>query len=307
MVVYLDVIWLLNLLVDSMLLWLTSILLKRRVKWWRIGIGGLIGSILIFLPLTPIGFLANNAAIKIFFSLVMVFSVFGFSRMKSYFSCLMTFYFTTFLLGGILIGTHYLLSFQLDYSSSLFLASIKGFGDPISWIFVMFGIPAAWYFSRKRIETFEMAKIEYEQLVKVSIEINHIHMSFNGLIDSGNKLYDPISNMPVMIASIIGQQSLPKEIIELAKNPDGFMDGSVSLSEEWTDKLRFIPAKSVGKSNQLLTAFKPDRLVIFKGDESWVVKKGLISFTDQTLSGDGEFNCIVHPKMVSGISIKTAS
>ena len=220
----------------------------------------------------------------------------------------MTFYFSTFLIGGILIGTHYLLSSQLDYRSSLFLASIRGFGDPISWIFVIFGIPVAWHFSRKRMESFEMAKIQYEQMVHVSIEINQFQLALKGLVDSGNKLYDPISHMPVMIVSIYSYQSqLPNEIMDLARNPEGFMDGTIMLGEEWTDKLRFIPAKSVGKSHQLLTAFKPDSLTISKDDEVWSVKKGLISFTSEALSQDGEFDCIVHPKMMTGISVKSAS
>ena len=76
MVIYLDVIWLLNLLVDSMILWMTSLILKRTVKWWRILIGGFIGSIIIFLPLTPIGYLAGNVFVKLSFSLVMVAAVF---------------------------------------------------------------------------------------------------------------------------------------------------------------------------------------------------------------------------------------
>ncbi|RLQ95823.1 sigma-E processing peptidase SpoIIGA [Falsibacillus albus] len=308
MVIYLDVIWLLNLLVDSLILWMTSLILKRHVPWWRVLLGGFIGSLIILLPITPWGGIANDIWLKLSFSLMMVLAVFGFKRAKYYLSNLMTFYFSTFLIGGILMGTHYLLSFQLDYQSSIFLASVRGFGDPISWLFVIFGIPAAWYFSKKRIETFEMAKIQYDQIVLVSIELNGLKFTLKGLIDSGNKLTDPISQMPVMIVSIKSlQEHLPSPIVSIARDPDAFMDGTIQLPDEWRDRLRFVPAQVVGKQHQLLSAFKPDFIKISNQQETWTIKKALISFTVQPLSQDDEFDCIVHPKMLTGISVKTAS
>ncbi|PKR86976.1 sigma-E processing peptidase SpoIIGA [Heyndrickxia camelliae] len=308
MVVYMDVVWLLNLLVDSMLLWLTAIILKRHVTIWKILIGGLIGSILIILSITPLAHYAGKPLVKLGFSIIMVYSVFGFKRLKYYFSNLLTFYFMTFLTGGMLIGIHYFLNFDLEMNNAVALASIRGFGDPISWMFVIFGLPIAWYFAKQRIDTFEVTKIQYDQIVKVEININGVHIILPGLIDSGNQLHDPISKAPVMIVSTQSLlEKLPAQIIELSENHERLMDGSIQLDSEWYDKIRLIPAKAVGKNNQLLVAYKPDTLHIQNEEGSWNVQKSLISFTNQKLSSDDVFQCIVHPKMLTGIPIQNAS
>lgn len=303
-----DVVWLLNLLVDSMLLWLTAITLKRHVSMWRIFLGGLIGSVLIILSITPIAHYAGEPIVKLGFSIIMVYSVFGFKRFKYYFSNLLTFYFMTFITGGMLIGVHYFLNFDLNMNKTVALASIRGFGDPISWLFVIFGLPIAWYFAKQRISTFEMTKIQYDQMVEVEININGLRMVLPGLVDSGNQLQDPISKAPVMIVSTQSLlEKLPAEIIELSENHERLMDGSIQMDSEWYDKIRLIPAKAVGKNHQLLVAYKPDSLHIQNEEGSWNVQKSLISFTNQKLSSDDIFQCIVHPKMLTGIPIQHAS
>jgi stage II sporulation protein GA (sporulation sigma-E factor processing peptidase) len=308
LVVYMDVIWLLNLLVDSMLLWTTSIILKRRVALWRFFVGGFAGSVLIIMSITPLAVYAGYPIVKLGFSFVMILAVFGFKRLKYFVSNLLTFYFATFLMGGILIGTHYFLNFNLQLNSSMFLASIRGFGDPISWIFVILGLPIAWHFSKQRISSFEVAKIQYDQIAEVQIEINGLKCLLQGMIDSGNNLYDPLSKMPVMIVSTRKIEGMiPGELLKVAENSESIMNGTASLPAEWHERMRFIPAQSVGKKNQLLLAYKPDLIEIRTNQQCWTVKKALISFTNLQLSNDDQFQCIVHPKMLTGIPNSSAS
>ncbi len=301
LVVYMDIIWLLNFLVDSLLLWLTSIALKRPARMWRMLLGGLIGSCLILMSFTSsLSYYAGNPFMKLAFSIAMIFVVFGFKRWRYFFSNLLTFYFVTFLMGGILIGAHYFIQFDYQMEANVLLASIRGFGDPISWAFIIIGIPAAWVFSKQRINGLEMAKIQYEQLADVEIEIEGCTLSLKGLVDSGNHLYDPLSKMPVMIVSIQAvRERLPEEIAALAEDPDRFMDGSIHLLDEWSGRVRFVPAKMVGKSSALLIAYKPDAIRISNSNGTWQVKKALVSFTAQVLSSDDAFDCIIHPKMMA--------
>ncbi|WP_186364723.1 sigma-E processing peptidase SpoIIGA, partial [Siminovitchia fortis] len=64
MVIYMDVIWLLNFLADSLLLWITAIFLKRQVKIWKVLAGGLMGSCLILFALTPLASVASHPVMK---------------------------------------------------------------------------------------------------------------------------------------------------------------------------------------------------------------------------------------------------
>nr|WP_249745349.1 sigma-E processing peptidase SpoIIGA [Mesobacillus boroniphilus] len=298
-----DVIWALNLLFDTFLLYLTAIILKRQVKLWRLSMGGAIGSLLIILAITPFHAVAGHPAGKLFFSILMVLAAFGYKRFRFFIKALMTFYVTTFLLGGTLTGVHYFIQFDMDLASNVAMNHIKGFGDPISWLFVLLGFPLAWHFSKRNIEQFEMTKIQYESLADVEVQFMKMDFNIKGLIDSGNQLYDPISKMPVMILSIANcLDSIPSEIKRIAENPDCVLSGDGNFSPQMENRMRIIPCKVVGQEHQLIIAFSPDKIKITTDEGIYIAEKGLISFTAQELSADGSFQCIIHPKMMAGMA-----
>lgn len=301
MEVYLDIIWALNFLFDSLLLYLTAIILKRDIRLWRLIAGGLIGSVIILLAVTPINAYSGHPMIKLLFSIFMVLAVFGFKRFRYFMSGLMTFYLVTFLIGGSLIGVHYFIQFDFQLSSTVLFASVKGFGDPISWLFVIIGFPIAWHFSKRKMEGIEMTKIQYDSLVKIIVMINGTDYHFKGLIDSGNQLYDPISKMPVMFISIRNRLSeFPEQLGRIAQNPDKVILDNESISSEWEHRMRVIPYSVVGQEHQLIIAIKPDGILVEKEGEFYHVERGLVTFTVQQLSADDAFQCIVHTKMLTG-------
>ncbi|WP_102271537.1 sigma-E processing peptidase SpoIIGA [Cytobacillus massiliigabonensis] len=300
MEVYLDIIWALNFLFDSLLLYLTAIILKRDIRLWRIFAGGLIGSVIILLSITPLHSYAGHPLTKLFFSIVMVLTSFGFKRIRFFLRGLMTFYLMTFLIGGSLIGVHYFVKFDLKLSSTVLLASVKGFGDPISWLFVLLGFPVAWHFSKRNMEAIEITKIQYDSLIKVIIQINDVSYQFKGLIDSGNQLYDPISKMPVMFISIKDRLAdFPGYLVEMAENPEKFILGTEDIVPDWENRMRIIPYSVLGQEHQLIIAIKPDKILIEKDGELYHVDRGFVSFSVQQLSPDDAFQCIVHPKMLT--------
>ncbi|OAT83381.1 sigma-E processing peptidase SpoIIGA [Bacillus sp. MKU004] len=307
MTLYLDVIWLLNVCVDFILLWLTGLILKRQYALWRIAIGSLIGSAIIILSFSPYAFLVGNPLVKLLFSLVMVYSSFGFKRLRYFLTNLLMFYFVTFLTGGILIGAHYFLTFDPGSKTTVLLASIKGFGDPISWVFVMLSLPVAWYFSKSRMDSVEYVKIQYDQLVDVSLNIGVFEWTVKGLVDSGNQLQDPISKAPVMIVSVSSlKETVPEEVILLCEEAEDIFSGQRNLNEEWSDRLRIIPAQSVGRKSQLLAAIKPDSITLKDHESSWPAH-GLIVFRKEPLSADESFGAIVHPRMAAGKPVQNVS
>ncbi|MBS4189140.1 sigma-E processing peptidase SpoIIGA [Bacillus sp. FJAT-49705] len=302
MEVYLDIIWVLNLLFDSLLLYLTALILKRNLKIWRLFAGGLVGSVIILLSVTPLNTYSGHPLTKLLFSIFMILIAFGYKRFRYFIKVLTTFYLMTFLVGGSLIGVHYFIKFDSQLTSSVFLASVKGFGDPISWLFVLLGFPIVWHFSKRKMEEIEMTKIQYDSLIKVIVTINGESYSFKGLVDSGNQLYDPITKMPVMFISIKGlKENFPEELVKVAQSPENFINGEEQIASEWVHKMRVIPYKVVGQEHQLIIAVKPDEIIIEKENELYKVERGLVSFSLQQLSAENAFQCIVHPKMLTTI------
>jgi stage II sporulation protein GA (sporulation sigma-E factor processing peptidase) len=299
--VYLDVIWVLNFLFDSLLLYLTAIFLKRSIRIWRLLAGGFIGSVIILLSFTPLNTISGNPVSKLLCSVLMILAVFGYKRWHFFVRALLTLYFSTFLIGGALIGAHYFIQYDSNLTTSVLLSNVQGFGDPISWLFILIGFPIAWHSSKAKIETIEMAKIQYDQIVSVSLKMYNEIFVFKGLVDSGNQLYDPLSKMPVMFVSIKNQlDSIPDPIKRLALDPELVLMVDESIPVEWKSQLRVIPCRVVGQEHQLIVAFKPDIIMIKKDDTVYECQKGLVSFTMQQLSSDDAFQCIVHPKMLTG-------
>jgi stage II sporulation protein GA (sporulation sigma-E factor processing peptidase) len=295
------VIWALNLLFDSLLLYLTAIFLKRKISLRRILAGGFVGSMIILLSFTPLNVYSSHPISKLMFSILMVLITFGFKRFTFFIKALFTLYVSTFLIGGALMGAHYFIQYDSELTTKVLTSSVKGFGDPISWIFVLIGFPVAWHFSRKNIESMEMTKIQFDQIVKVTIKIESETLILNGLVDSGNQLYDPMSKMPVMFVSIKDQLDMVSESIrELAGDPELIIQGNTEFPVEWQNRFRIVPTRVIGQEHQLIIAVKPESILIEHNAIQYLCDKGLVSFTIKQLSADDSFQCIVHPKMLTG-------
>ncbi|MDX8364980.1 sigma-E processing peptidase SpoIIGA [Cytobacillus sp. IB215665] len=307
MSIYIDIIWFLNLLFDGSLLLLTAVILKRRIKFWRLVVGSLIGSSLVLLIVSPLASIVSNPLIKFLFSLIIIWAAFGYKRFSYFIKNLCTFYFATFVVGGGIIAFHYLLQKEVNINNGIFLTTSTGYGDPVSWLFVIIAFPSLWYFSRSQIDGIKSNKMKYEEIIDVTIVITNIKITIKGLIDSGNQLYDPISRSPVMIIdSTCLVEHVPAGIIELSKNVDMLMNEMTVDDPQWEKRLRLIPYRGVGQDHQILLAIKPDNISL-RYENNWLdVNKGLIALNHVKLSSDDEYQCIVHPKMIQSSSVQSA-
>ena len=92
-----------------------------------------------------------------------------------------------------------------------------------------------------------------EIIYKAKIEIGNQELEINVLLDTGNMLKDPISNMPVvLVEKSILYPILPKELLENSKNIlGGDFKENEDINNEYRTRLRIIPFTSVGKQNAL--------------------------------------------------------
>ncbi|WP_027408216.1 sigma-E processing peptidase SpoIIGA [Anoxybacteroides tepidamans] len=308
MTVYLDIVWLLNFCFDGLLLWLTAIMLKRSIVWWRIAVGAFIGSLLVLFMFTPFSPYVQKPIGKLFFSLLIVWASFGFKRFRYFFENLFTFYFATFMVGGGLIAVHYFLQNEVQITNGALTAYSLGAGDPVSWFFVLIGFPLLWLFSRSRINGIREKKMRFDSIVDVVLTFDGHSLLLKGLIDSGNQLYDPITKTPVMIIDADEMKDiLPSLLLENIKQQTDFQWLHNEQLGKWAQRLRLIPYRVIGKGQQFMLAVKPDRIVICYEAQRIEVSKGLVGLNEARLSTDGEYQCIVHPKMIQTGRRLTAS
>lgn len=270
-------------------------------------LAGFLGSLIVFAPYTPFANILTSPISKGLVSIIMVLVAYGYKRLRYFLSNLAMFYLTTFCAGGALIGLHYFVKFDLSLHQSVLISSIKGFGDPISWIFVILGFPLALMFSKGTFNQFEIAKYRFDQIYDVTISINNSCMQLKGLVDSGNLLYDPISNKPVMIVSIHKvKHFFPEALLKVFENANE-LGGLAEDLNEWISRITIIPYKVIGQDNKLIASIKPDQITIKDGEDLIETSKVLVAFVNQTLSSDDSFDCIIHPKLMTKANIKQVS
>ncbi|MCL7746380.1 sigma-E processing peptidase SpoIIGA [Halalkalibacter sp. MEB205] len=301
MTLYIDVIWLLNLCIDYLLIALTALVLKRQFHHIRMILAALFASLIVFLMFSPIASLFNEPWMKFLYSAVIVFIAFGYRRLQYFLQGLLMFYFVAFMTGGGLFALHYFWHTEIDVLDGMVQVNSGYFGSGISWLFVLIGFPLIWYFSKHRFETIEMKRVQYDQIVDVDITIAGYTFRTKGLIDSGNQLTDPLTKKPVMIIEakllypFFSEQSV-NHIVHFHEH--AHEGGEQSLLE----RACIIPYRVIGQSQPFITGLRPDKIKIFLQEEQFETTNVLLGLQEKELSPDGVFNCIVHPKLVLGVS-----
>lgn len=296
MVVYLDVVWLLNLMIDFLLLRLTAFALKRQVKRWRLWLGALVASFIVFFLFTPLSPYLFHPLGKLLYSAVIVWTAFGYRRFSLYSQSFLTFYFVAFAAGGALFGVHYFIRSSQYYDDWLRFSTFR-YGDPVGWALVIIGFPLVWRFSKKRLEHVAIRKWEMNELMAVAIVVAGKTIAATGMVDTGNRLNDPVRNLPVMFVNReLLRDWLPERLLA-AKDPARvFLEEG--LEEEWMKRLAVVPYSSVNGRRQLALAFKPDRVEISHPQGTLFCTEVLVALAEQRLSETDDFACLLHPDMI---------
>ena len=187
---YIELIFIVNFLLDYMILYGTKRLLKRKNKNIRLLLGSILGSstsIFLFINITNIKLII----IKIFISILMNLTSFGKKEVLKN-----TFYF--YLISITLAGSIYLLD----------LTKIKDF----YFIILITITPII-------IKTFITEWNNYKLIEKnkydVKIYYKHKEYNLTGFIDSGNRLSSPINNKPIILVNL---EIKPNKIIYVPYN-----------------------------------------------------------------------------------------
>ena len=202
MKLYLDLIFLVNLWFDFLLLLSVTILLKRNIKFRRIILGSLVGSLTIFI----LFFNLNNITLflfKITISLIMMLVTFSFKNIKYTLTNLGYFYLVSIILGGGM----YLLSDSFSYSSHGLMLYKNGMSFNYLVLLILSPIIIFFY-----IRETKKLKNSYSNYHKVDIVINRKTYHLNGYLDTGNNLFDPYQKRGIILVNMNLEYNL-KDII----------------------------------------------------------------------------------------------
>ncbi|MEN1966965.1 sigma-E processing peptidase SpoIIGA [Lentibacillus sp. N15] len=306
MTIYLDAVWLLNFLLDMMLLMLTQILAKDSSRKIRLMFGAFVASILVPISLYYPDSIFTTVIGKLLYSVVIILCSFRFHSIHRLLKMLLLFYFSTFSIGGGLIAIHFLLQNPVGLSVNGILTFNKGYGDPVSWLFIVVGFPIVWVFTKNRMDKHAADKIRYDQLYPVTIQLDNRSNSTTGYIDSGNQLADPLTKKPVIICD---KQFLMHWFTEdewnKLKSAQEELDFD-SIPERWQNRIQLVPFQGVDGKRLFMLTIKPDNIIIYYDNEKIITSKALIGIQFATLTDDGSYHCLLHPQIIKLAAVHSA-
>jgi len=239
-VVYIDVLFFINFIMDSILLVITGRLSGRDFSVFKILAGGALGGIYsasVFFA--PLSFL-SAWLIKLMVSAVMVGISFGFKPIKNLIRFVLNFYLASFLLGGALSAIFY-----FSGRPSVMANGIYYFPLSIFQLYIVafpLAISLAYYFkkSKNRLNN-------YGKYCTVTIGFKDKKITAPGIIDTGCSLTDPYCKKPVIIIDL---------------------DMASELLEESCFAFRLIPYSTI-ESDGFMKAFSPDLCTLRAEDKTY--------------------------------------
>ncbi|MCL6479462.1 MAG: sigma-E processing peptidase SpoIIGA [Peptococcaceae bacterium] len=296
-VVYLDKLFLGNLLVNGLLLWSAGRLSRIRVKYHRLLIGSSLGSLYslaFFLPGMEQFF---SFYVKIAVSLVMVAAAFAPLPPKKFGLCLSFFYLVSFAAGGMVIGFSYLVSHAGGFVQiNNFLAIVNRYLWPgllLTLLVLWAGVAVlpGYFKGRQRIEALRLP---------VTIYFEGRAAVVRGLVDTGNSLCDPVSGEPVVVVEHNAiRDVLPDPMKELAACTGNAIEViERMMGTPWSSRLRLIPFHSLGSDRGILLGIKPDRVEFLRDSRIQRVDRVVIGIHGHRLDAGEEYNAIINPSLL---------
>lgn len=256
---YIDVFFLENFMLDSLLLFLVHRVLKSERAYGRMLLGGALGSLMTCLIIAA----PLPSAVRLFLSHAVVNSIMLMAGLKikgreQFAKAFILLYLSAVAAGGVMqIFRPYMRYVSLFYAA----AAVSGYLFLKMWRFIS-------YLQRRR-----------DTVLKVTIYTDSGEQQVCALIDTGNSLRDHITGDPVSIID-------PGCISSLSGRPEeerGF---------------RLIPYKCVG-GESMMRVFRARKMCVHMEEDRWI-EEPLLGIGEKSLSGDGEYEMILNPAVLSG-------
>lgn len=261
MVIYADVLFFINLIFNYMTLIILGKFMKLYIKQLRIIISGAIGAIgtvIIFCLDAP------GAALKYILAAVMILCAYGYHGKRT----LSVFAAFALVMAAVTGVTALLMSIFPLGTDSVIKNGILYFD--ISGGLLFFSMIAA--YPLVCLLSKGMRERKNRTVYRARIEKSGRCVAVNALFDSGNKLKEPITGRPVVVAEWGAVRGLFENSVEFEQILD--------KAEEY--KLWVIPYKSLGNGSGSIFAFPADRIHV----EKQVTEHVFIGVTDERFSNE---------------------
>jgi len=293
--IYLDVIFLENLIMNAIILYATAIMLKIKPNAIRILISSAIGSIYAIMTYVTEIEIYASIILKMILAVMMVYVAFNPQNVKKMWKQVAIFYLTSFVFGGVALYLIYFLKPQ-----EILMQNGMYVGKNILKT-IMLGAIVAFVVIKISLKIIKTKLNPKDMYCKIKLKLNEKTIQTKAMIDTGNLVKEPITNTPVVIVeSSLLEEVIPYKILNNLENILGgdFSEVPEELQEKYLSKLRCIPFSSLGKQNGMLVGIKAEKIEIETEDEKKESNNVMIGIYDKSLTKRGEYRALVGVEII---------
>ncbi len=279
MVVYADVLLIVNLFVNYALLLCSSMIMKKHTQRLRILLGAAIGAFygfVVFLPELPS---LAEFALRFAATVLIVLGAFGYKNLPSFLRSFFTFFAVSFAFGGIMLVLWVTVApIGMIYNNGAVYFDIDLAVLAVSTVVSFAVVSLIAHFTARRAPNDSIA------LVKIAYKGKEVKLT--ALVDTGNSLTETFSGFPVVLGEA---ESLEKIIPDAVRD---FLNGEdVSSSSE----MRLVVHKTVSGTG-VLPVFRPDYIEVKSVSHNVKTSEVYVAVTKNNLAR-GEYEMILNPAL----------
>lgn len=294
-VIFIDVLLFENFILNYLLLYIINRFCRCRAKLWRIALGSIIGASYVMVMFFPGLRVLYSLIIKLMIPMVMIAIAFSPSDIRDFLKMLILFYLEAFIIAGCIICIFYLSKQEVGiYNGAALL-------NKMTANYMIVGSLAAIVMVKFGFDYFDNYHRGEKDRINIEIFINEKSCHLTALVDTGNSLKDPLTNVPVVVVytkAILG--ILPDEILpgEAREDSLDYITENIPKSN-LKSRLRLIPFKALGTDNGLLTGIRVDRIYIDIKSYKKVIDNVVIALYNKPLSSSGDYEALAYPEILN--------
>lgn len=297
MYVYADVLFFINLIMNALILLLTARLAGIRYTWFRMFGAAVVGGIFSLGCFIPQLYILNNGIAKLLLSMLMIFTAFGWGKIRTFLLLVGAFYLVSFVLGGAVLG--WLLFWQS--SGSAYAVQWHHAWDKLTWLDLAGGSFIGLLLCSGLLRWLLPRLLRRCFLYKVRIEYSRRFTEFTAMLDTGNSLHTVIGKKPVVLVNYSVLQDILDEeaacLFHEYKSDSWLEHMKQYYDQPWISRIQMIPYRAVGNGSVLL-GFRPDRLTVYTKRGSITTSEVVLGIYNGILSADGRYEGLLHPAII---------
>jgi len=286
MEIYIEYVIIDNLVINTLILLCTKATLKLKTNFLRIFLSSAIGTV--FACVFPLFHLSQFALfpLKIALGVIMVLVLTKYVRFKDFCLAMLLFVLYTLLLGGACMATLLLFGTSIEslaaggYDSALPVGVIL----LIVSLYVAIIISLAKYLNKRRdISPF---------IREVRLLISGKELSFNAFIDSGNKLVDKKTGLPIIVISI----SLLERYFS-SEDISALMLGAPMKNCPFKG-IHSTAYSTISGESKKLVVFEADNLCIKREEGEYITNKFMVGVTYKRFNDAVKYDMLLNPAVL---------